>query len=170
MQATGVFQQILDALAQAIQPGAGAIREELLFYFQMFLFFELVRMLYAYIWHGNVLEGTCAILLRAEAVYWTLLNFPDLLQLAQDTFIWFGLLAGGNHLTVAQYLDPGQYLQTGIRVMALLYDRMQASFGLTSLGQAFGYFLLWVAFMASFAVMPLNVMMWQMELLIAGVM
>src|SRR5262249_49978736 len=169
MQSTGIFQQILDAMAQAIQPGVGLIREELLFYFQMFLFFELLRCLYAYVWHGNILEGALGLVIRAAAVYWVLLNFPNLLQWTQETFIWFGLMAGGDHLTTAQFLDPGQYLNTGIRVMALLYDRMNARFCLTSLGEGIGYFLLWLAFMASFAVMALNVMMWQMELLIAGV-
>ena len=37
------------------------------------------------------------------------------------------LLAGGGRLQVAQFLDPGEYLNTGIRVMALLYSKMSTS-------------------------------------------
>ena len=170
MQSTGIFQQMLDAIALAVQPGAETMRGHLLWYFQIFLFFELLRLCYAFVWSGRLLEGCAATLVRGSAVYWALLNFPQLLQAIQETFVQLGLLAGGGRLTVAQFLDPGEYLKTGIRVMALLYNAMHASFGLTSIGQAVGYFLLWIAFMASFAVMALNVMMWQVELLIASVM
>ena len=170
MQDTGIFQQILDAMTLALQPGAEAIRAQLLFYFQIFLFFELLRTMYAFVWNGRLLEPTMAVLGRGALVYWALLNFPTLLQGVQEQFVELGLLAGGGRLQVAQFLDPGEYLRTGLRVMALLYSKMHLSFGLTSLGQAVGYFFLWLAFMASFAVMALNVMIWQVELLLAGLM
>ena len=169
MQTTATFQQILDAFAAAIAPGVGALREELLFYFQVFLFFELLRMCYAFLYSGELLQGVMATLGRGALVLWALQNYPSLLEWTQETFVSLGLLAGGNRLTTAEFLDPGQYIATGIRVMSLLYSTMTASFSLLSLGQAIGYFGLWVAFMVSFGILSINVAIWQIELLLASV-
>lgn len=168
MQRTGIFQEILTAFADAIQPGAASIRDQLLFYWRIFLFFELLRALYAFVWSGRLLESTLATLGRGALVYWALLNFPELLEWTQQTLSALGLLAGQNRITLAQYLDPGSYLNQGMNVASLLYSTMTASFGLTTMAMAIGYFFLWMAMMAAFGIMALNIAIWQVELLIAG--
>jgi hypothetical protein len=169
MQTTATFQQILEAFAAALAPGVESLRGELLFYFQVLLFFEMLRTCYAFLYSGDLLQGAMATLGRGALVFWALANFPQVLQWTQETFVSLGLLAGGDRLTPAQFLDPGQYIAMGIRVMALLYSSMTASFSLLSIPQAFGYLLLWIVFMAAFAVLAVNVAIWQVELLIAGV-
>jgi type IV secretion system protein TrbL len=165
-----MFQQILNTIEAALQPGAANVRQVLLFFMQIFVWLELLRALYAFLWRGHLLEPILHTLFKAATVYWALYNFPTLLNAARDTFVYLGLLAGGNHLTVQQFLDPGEWLNQGIRITALLYGSMHAGFGLTSIAQAIGYFLLWLVFLGAFAVMAINIFVWQLELLIAAVM
>src|ERR1041385_3977894 len=169
MQQTGIFQQILDALEIALQPGTQALRVELGMLLTLFLVFQALRVAYAGLWHGTLFPAALALLFRAAAVQWLFDHWPWLLQTLQTSFVTLGLLVGQNSMTTQTFLDPGSYLGWGLTTGKLLYDTMNASMGWTSIPAGIGYFFLWLVYIAAFLLMAINVAIWEIELLLAAI-
>ena len=91
------------------------------------------------------------------------------LSALRDLGVALGLLVTGGQLSVAEFLDPGALLQTGIKSAAVIWTAFQAHTGLTQVFTALPLLLAWAAYCAAFAVMAYKVFWWQVELLIAGV-
>lgn len=170
MQGTGVLWQILTAIETALQPGAGAIRQHLLWFWQMFLWWELVTGLYRFAFRGMPLPDLAGSLLRAGIIFWAIQYWPDLMMWTQETFVALGLLAGGNSLSVQQMLDPGYVLSLGIDVGNLLYQAMLRNLGLTSIPLGFAYFILYLIYQTAFLVLAGSIFAWEIEFLVVGLM
>jgi len=164
------FQQIIDGIQRAILPGAATVREQLVFWFGLFLWLEVLRFCWTLLFNGRRAADVAGILLKGVLLWWLLYNFPAVFEGTVACFTRIGLTAGQNRVSLAQFLDPGQYLRLAYQAAQPLHATMTAHFGLTSLGTGLGYLLLWLAFIASFAVMAGHVFVWQIEMFVAGVM
>jgi type IV secretion system protein TrbL len=164
------FQQIIDGLQRAILPGAATLREQLVFWFGLFLWLEVLHLCWAVLCNGRRISGIAGILLKGTILWFLLYHFPELFEGVVAMFTRIGLTVGQQRISIAQFLDPGQYLRLAYQAAQPLHAVMTAHFGLTSLGTGVGYLLLWLAFIASFAVMAGHVFVWQIEMLVAGVM
>jgi type IV secretory pathway TrbL component len=107
-------------------------------------------------------------LVRLALVFLALERWPWLLGGLRDIAITFGLLATGNLVDVANFLDPGGFLRLGLQSGAVLWKAFQNNLGWTSFVTGLAYLLAWVAYGAAFAVMAYKVFWWQVELLIAS--
>jgi hypothetical protein len=164
----GFFMQILTGLQQAILPGMATVRQQLVFWFGLFLWLQALRVIYALLWNGHILEAALTTMIKGAVCWWFLFHYQDLFEGLVRFFIATGLTFSGGAVSVAQFLDPGEYMRMATKVAAPVKQAMDNSMGLTTVGLAIGYFLLWLGLMAAFAVMALNVFIWQIEILLAA--
>ena len=164
------FQQIIDGVERAILPGAATVREQLVFWFGLFLWLEVLRFCWVLLFNGRRAADLAGILLKGVCLWWLVYHFPAVFEGVIGLFVRLGLTAGQQRVSIAQFLDPGQYLRLAYQAAQPLHAAMTSHLGLTSFGTGLGYLLLWLAFLASFAVMAGHVFVWQIEMLIAGVM
>jgi type IV secretion system protein TrbL len=165
----GIFQQFLDALQAALDPGLTALRPFVVWLLGVLVFFESVRLAVGWLlgqadWHAAALR----FVLRTGMLVWVIAEYPLLTTQLYQSFVQLGLLTGSNALTVQQFLDPGTYLGTGLQVGKVLYNTLLANVGLTTIPLALGYLLAWVAFLLGYAIMALSVFLLQVEFTIAS--
>jgi type IV secretion system protein TrbL len=165
----GIFQQFLDALQAALDPGLTALRPTVVWILGTLVFFESVRLAVGWLLGQADLPATVLrFVLRTGMLVWVIAEYPLLTTQLYQSFVQLGLLTGSNALTVQQFLDPGTYLETGLRVGKVLYDTMIANVGLTSIALALGYLIAWIAFLLGYAIMALSVFLLQVEFTIAS--
>jgi type IV secretion system protein TrbL len=162
------YQQILIGLQQAILPGVATVRDQLVFWFSLLLWLQALRVVYGLFWNGHILESALAMLIKGAVCWWFLYNYQAFFEGLVRFFVGTGLTFSGGAVSVAQFLDPGEYLRIATRVAQPLKQAMDNSMGLTTVGLALGYFLLWLGMYAAFAVMALNIFIWQVEILLAS--
>ena len=124
---------------------------------------------YGFLYNGRVLYGAFGLLIRLSLVAYALGEWGWFLSALRDLGVYLGLLVTGGQLSVAEFLDPGALLQTGIKSAAVIWTAFQAHTGLTQVFTALPLLLAWAGYCAAFAVMAYKVFWWQVELLIAGV-
>lgn len=78
---------------------------------------------------SNLLGAAFAKVLYIGMILHLLTAWPVLVRTLTDGFIWLGLLAGGNTLTLGTFLNPAALLARGLQVSAPLMTSI-ASFGL----------------------------------------
>jgi type IV secretion system protein TrbL len=160
----GIFAQLLHALQQALQPGLGAMRPYILGLFGFLAFLELVRLAAGWVLGAaGVPQSAIRFLLRSGVLLWVVLEYPLMVSLVMESFVKLGLIAGGQAITVAQFLDPGAYLAIGIQVGDVLYQRVTANIGLSTIPMALAYLVAWVFFLLAYGVMALSVFILQVE-------
>lgn len=162
----GILIQLLDALKSALAPGLGALRPYMLAVFTFLAFLELTRVAAGMaLGARNVPQMVIRFCLRSGILLWLLLDYPTVVNAVYTSFVELGLIAGGNSLTVAQFLDPGTYMATGLRTGAVLLDSMKGfSFLSTSaIATAIMYGAAWVFFLIAYAVMAVSVFILQIE-------
>src|SRR5262249_43383940 len=138
--------------------------------FGLFLWLEVLHFCWALLCNGRRVAGIAGILLKGVLLWWLLYHFPAVFEGVVACLTRIGLTAGQNRVSMAQFLDPAQYLRLAYQAAQPLHAAMTSHLGLTSFGTGLGYLLLWLAFLASFAVMAGHVFVWQIEMLVAGVM
>jgi type IV secretion system protein TrbL len=165
----GIFQQFLDALQAALDPGLTALRPFVGWILGLLVFFESVRLAVGWLLGQADLPATALrFVLRTGMLVWVVAQYPLLTTQLYQSFVQLGLLTGSNALTVAQFLDPGTYLGTGLEVGKVLYNTLIANLGWTSFPLAIGYLIAWVAFLLGYAIMALSVFLLQVEFTIAS--
>jgi type IV secretion system protein TrbL len=161
----GIFVQLLHALQGALEPGMGALRPYILGLFAFLAFLEMTRLaLGMMLGTGDLARTALRFFLRTGTLLWVLLDYPLAVNLIYRSFVQLGLIAGGNALTVPQFLDPGTYLAVGIRVGDVLYQALLTNLGLTTIPLAFAYFFAWVCFVVAYGIMGVSVFILQVEL------
>lgn len=166
----GIFATLLHSLHQALDPGLGALKPYVLHFLGGLLFLEMTRLAAA--WSLGVPDLAMAMvrsLLRLGLLCWLIAGppgYPTLVTWLRDSCVNLGLIAGGNALTVATFLDPGSYLAIGFRVGDVLYQALLRNLGINPatwvMALLFG--LAWILFMVGYAVMACSVFMLQVEL------
>src|SRR5258706_8347090 len=165
----GILQQMLTLLEAALKPSATAIRGQLTFWYTLFIVLEVAHLGWVALRGGPVGAGLVRLLIRSSLVIWGIQHYAELFEGAITTMVRLGLAAAGHRITVAQFLDPGAWLELGFRAGAGLYAMFSASTGLLSLPMGLAWLGAWLAYMAAFAVMGLNILLWQVEVLLATV-
>jgi type IV secretion system protein TrbL len=164
----GIFVQLLNALQGALEPGLAAMRPSILGLLTFLTLLEMMRLGAGWALGTRDLPQTAVrFLLRTGVLVWVLLDYPLVVNRLYQSFVQLGLIAGGNALTVPQFLDPGTYLAVGIRVGDVLYQSLIANLGLTSIPLAFAYFLAWVFFLLAYGIMGVSVFILQVEFTMA---
>lgn len=170
MNNPGIFQDLINLFHTALAPGLAAIRPKIMGLFTFLLFLETARVASGWVLGAEHFpQSFLRFLFRTGLCLWLVLNYATILHLANDSFIQLGLLAGGNALTVAQFLDPGAYLAIGFRAGKVLWDAYWAHTGWRSFATAIPYFLAWVFFVLAYAIMAIQVFVIQVELAITTV-
>ena len=83
--------------------------------------------------------------------------------------VTLGLLATGDQLSIAEFLDPGAFVKPGCQSAAVLWTAFKAHTGdHAPLLRRSSFLLAWAGYCAAFAVMAYKVFWWQVELLLAG--
>jgi TrbL/VirB6 plasmid conjugal transfer protein len=167
MDDVGFYAEILRQIEAAIRPGALALREQMVFWFGLFLWLQVIRTFYAFLFNGHLLEQMIATLIKGGLCWWFLYNYFALFEGMVRYFVELGLTIGGNRITPLVYLDPGEYLRLAGRVTEPVRVAMENSMGLRSLPLGLAYLLLWIGFTMAFGLMALNVYIWQIELVLA---
>jgi len=164
MQNTGDIMRMLLDLAQALQPGVAQVREYVLWFLFYFGFYELVRRVYVFTFHGGELVGPIAsTLIKISLLQWAIGHWGELAGWCQETMVSLGLMIGMNSINIPTFMDPGAYVVTGLRVGELLYATLTANLGLTTIGLGIVYFILYLIYQASFLVLAGNIFVWQAE-------
>src|SRR5262245_55777842 len=170
MNNPGIFQDLLNLFHTALAPDLAAIRPTIMGLFTFLLFLETARVASGWVLGAEHFpQAFLRFLFHTGLCLWLVLNYATILNLANDSFIQLGLLAGGNALTVAQFLDPGAYLAIGFRAGKVLWDAYWAHTGWRSFATAIPYFLAWVFFVLGYAIMAIQVFVIQVELAITTV-
>jgi len=164
------YQQIIDAVQRTLMPGAATVREQMVFWFGLFLWLEVLHLVWAVLFNGRRIASIAGILVKGCLLWALLYQFPYFFEAIVGFFTRIGLTVGQNRVALAQFLDPGAYLRLASTAVEPVHAAMMANFGLTSLGTGVAYFALWLAFLVAFAVMAGHVFIWQMEALISSVM
>src|SRR5712692_7190016 len=98
---------------------------------------------------------------------YAIMDFPHLADVLYKTCAGLGLRAGGNALTIAQFLDPSAYLDHGLKAGQILEDAFNANISLDGFVAAFFFLVVWVVFLLSFAYLGLRIMILQIEFSVA---
>src|SRR5712692_4508534 len=106
--------------------GITALKPIVVIWLSFLVLVELVRTLMA----ATVGGGHSAQLIRfgLRTLIWVsaIMDFPHLADELYKTCVGLGLLAGGNSLTIAAFLDPSGYVATGFRLGQILFDAATA--------------------------------------------
>ena len=165
----GVFAQTLAQLTQAMQPGMTLLRPVLLALLGMLAVIELISM------------ATAILLLRASASA-QLLRFglrtgavlavqsvaPAVLTGIVRGFTELGLLAGNNTITIAKFMDPGQWIMLGFSTGGPILDAWNKT-GYFSLGEGVVYLVFWLVMIAAFTYMGMSLFVLQLQMGLAVV-
>jgi type IV secretion system protein TrbL len=160
---------MLTVLEQAMVPSAIAIRNIMLGVFGILLTCQLAYAGLQFIRGKSVGEQVFWMVLRASLVSWLLYEYPDMLEGGIRWAGQLGLSANQSAITVAQFLDPGEILKVGLRGGRSLYRLYATSTGLTHLGLSLSWFLFWLAYIAAFGSMALNLLRWEADVLLGAV-
>lgn len=169
MESLNTLQRILNSIAGTLSSGAPGLHAVITGFLLTFVLLALVVLCYGLLYNGRVIAGALGLLIRLSLVAYALSEWPWFLGTLRNLGVFLGLLVTGGTLTIAEFLDPGALLQTGIKSAAVIWTAFQAHTGWTQFVTAFPLFLAWAAYCAAFAVMAYKVFWWQVELLIAGV-
>lgn len=163
----GVLVQTLRALQDAMAPGLAAIWPVLMGFLRLAIFVELVTIaVNILVVHANIPAQLLRLFLRISAVLGMMRAFPVILTTLIEESTKLGLLAGGNTVTVAQFMDPGAWLALGFKTVVPLMQAVQAlswyEYGLSAV-----YLLAWLVLMAAFAYMGLSLFVLQIQMTLA---
>jgi type IV secretory pathway TrbL component len=109
-------------------------------------------------------------LLRGSIVMLLLFTtYGSVFNAIYHTGITLGLRAGGNVITEASFLDPGQYIYLGFQSGAPLWEKIRIGTVLSADFVGLGYFLAWLLCILAYIFMAFAVFMAQVELSLACV-
>ena len=163
------LQNILNGLAGTLELSAQDVYGIVTGYLSLFALFALVWVLYQMAWGGRHLQTALGLCLRLFLVLFAVQFWPWFLGMLEQEGVWLGLLATGNRIQVAQFLDPGALVRMGIESGWVLWQAYTNNMGwklFPIVGAA--YFLAWLAYVCAFMVMAYKVFWWQVELLLMG--
>jgi len=170
MDQLGFFMQILDSVQRTLLPAVATLRHQMVFWFGLFLLLDLVALTYAVVFNGRRIAGIAGLLFKGGLLWWLLYNFQDFVEGVIMLFARLGLTAGGQHVALTQFLDPGQYLKLALEAAEPLIQAAANTSWMSMLSTGLLYQGLALALLGAFAVMALHIFIWQMEMLIAEVM
>jgi len=120
---TGIFVEILNALQEALVPGLTALRPILLRVLGVLVFLEVIRMVVGIVFlRASIPASLLRILLRTSVLLAVFFAVPAIANGLLQSFTTLGLLAGGNTITSAKFLDPGAWADIGIAAAQPLRD------------------------------------------------
>jgi type IV secretory pathway TrbL component len=161
-----VFQKLIDAIQQALQPGMATLRPFLLFLISAFIALEGVRVWGSLLADQRHWPQVVSFLVRTLAgvvIYW---GWPSILTTLTQDFAQAGLRFAGSPMTVKQFLDPGAILAQGLTSGGVLKNLVLANAGLTGAVYFFPFLGCWLCYLLAFALMSCNVFLAQVELAI----
>jgi type IV secretory pathway TrbL component len=167
-QAMGALQRILNDIAAQMDAGAALLHPVLMGYIAFFGALALVWVAYALLYNGRTLESALGLLIRLTIIGFAVDHWPWFLDGVSTIGVNLGLLATGNQVDAAQFLDPGALLKLGIDSGAVLWRAFQNNLGWTSMITGLAYLIAWLGYVAAFMVMAYKVFWWQVELLLAS--
>jgi hypothetical protein len=164
----GVLQRILEAIQQSLAAGAVNLFPIVMGYVILFGMFALALTAYGILRNGHALHIGLGLLVRLALVAMMLDRWPWFLGGLRDIAVTLGIIATGDHLALADFLDPGMLLKRGLDSGALLWSAFAANMGWTSFVTGLAYLAAYIAYVGAFCTMAYKVFWWQVELLLAG--
>jgi type IV secretion system protein TrbL len=167
-QTIGVLQRILNDIHATVQAGGALLYPELLLWVTILGTFALAWVAYGILRNGYALHSALGFLVRVTLVLMLLDRWPWFLSGMRDLAISLGLVATGNTLKLAEFLDPGMLVKVGIDSGAVLWRSVQKNMGWTSplLGGIFT--VAWLIYVGAYTVMAYKIFWFQVELLLAS--
>jgi len=105
---SGVLIEILTALQDALQPGMTVLRPLLLRWLGLLVFLEVLHLVVGILFaRAAIAPGLLRLVLRTSVLLAVFLALPAIANGILQSFTALGLLAGGNGITIGQFLDPG---------------------------------------------------------------
>lgn len=122
---SAAFQQLLNAFIFTLSGSYARTGPEVLALLQLFATIELIIAAIAWgLWRHNALVNIIWKILGFAVLIWILESWPALSVALRDGFIEAGLLVGGSVLSVTDVTDPGNIVDFGLSVTALLMNKL----------------------------------------------
>jgi type IV secretion system protein TrbL len=119
------FHQLLNAFIFTLSGSYARTGPEVLWLLQQFATIELTLAAIAWLlYRQNWMAAMVWKLLGFAFLAWLLTEWPRVTQWLRDGFIEAGLLVGGNVLTITDITDPGNIVDFGLSVTALLIHKL----------------------------------------------
>jgi P-type conjugative transfer protein TrbL len=119
------FQQLLNAFIFTLTGSFARSQPEVLALFQFFATIELIMAALAWgFWRQNWMANIVWKVLGFGFLIWILESWPQLSTWLRNGFIEAGLLVGGSVMSVADITDPGNIVDFGMSVTALLVGKL----------------------------------------------
>lgn len=121
---TGV-KELLNAFFFTFSGGYARTIDDVLWLFSALATLELILAAIAWgFWRQNWMASLLWKVLGFAVILWLLTDWPTLLQSLQDAFIAMGLKVGDSTITIVDFKDPGNLIDFGISVNALMMDNL----------------------------------------------
>jgi type IV secretion system protein TrbL len=167
-QSIGVLQRILNDIHASVQAGGALLYPELLLWVTILGTLALAWVAYGIIRNGYALHSALGLLVRITMVLLLLDRWPWFLSGLRDLAISLGLVATGNTLDLAEFLDPGMLVKAGIDSGAVLWRAVQKNMGWTSPFLGLVFTAAWLLYVGAYMVMAYKVFWFQVEMLLAS--
>lgn len=157
--------ELLRVFEDLVQTGLATIKVVLAFWASALLFLELSRTLgTAALDERPVVPALIKWAFRSAVWIAVIFHWPMLANGVRDAMVALGLRIGnGGTINAAQFLDPSQWLDNGIRIGQVLNDAFRANLALSSLGAALFFIGAWVVFLGAFAAIGFKMLILQIE-------
>src|SRR5215471_235361 len=99
MDQASFLQQILEGVHRTILPGTSVLREQMVFWFGVFVLLQLVAFGWAIVFDGRKASAIGGVLLKSGLLWWLLYNFPQVYDGVVTFFTRIGLTIGQNHVS-----------------------------------------------------------------------
>jgi type IV secretion system protein TrbL len=161
---TGVFIGILNALQTALEPGLSALRPILLRLIGLLVFLDILRLVVGIVFlRASIPANLIRIVLRTSVLLAVFLAFPAIANGILQSFTTLGLLAGGNTITMAQFLDPGAWADMGFKAGGVLTDAFNKTGTFSQFTLGFFYLAGWLVLVLSYLYMGLSLFVLQIQ-------
>ena len=94
-------------------------------------------------------------------------TYGSVFNVLYQTGVQLGLKAGGNVLSVAQFLDPGNYIAIGFAAAEPLWDKIRVGNIISTEPIGIMYLFAWLAVIAAYICLAFSVFMAQVEVSVA---
>jgi type IV secretion system protein TrbL len=160
----GIFVEILTALQAALLPGLTVLRPILLRLIGVLVFIEILRLVMGILFaRASITAGLIRLVLRTTVLLAVFFAFPAIANGILQSFTTLGLLAGGNTITMAQFLDPGAWADIGFTSARPLLDAWGKTGTFTGFTLGLFYLFAWLVFVGAYLYMGLSLFVLQIQ-------
>jgi type IV secretion system protein TrbL len=124
--ASSLVKELLNAFFFTLSGGYARTIDDVLWLFSALASLELIVAALAWgFWRQNWMAALVWKVLGFAVILWFLSDWPNLFQALQDGFIAMGLKVGDSAITIVDFKDPGNLIDFGITVNALMMENLR---------------------------------------------